>query len=170
MWICFRILSLKTKDTSASRWLFDFVKKSHFYFRYIWIFVFHSYPEFRIIHRIKRPLPDDNSISWRVSSWERAVCLLVFNKRVHNPLILLPGILVFGIILFKRQQQQQQHLQVSCNNIWNWIMWTEFVCLHNIIRVRLKHFIVSVYNHIKPEFEFLFERFDLVPSIKYCCI
>ena len=25
MWICFRILSLKTKDTSASSWLFDFV-------------------------------------------------------------------------------------------------------------------------------------------------
>ena len=25
MWICFRILSLKTKYTSASRWLFDFV-------------------------------------------------------------------------------------------------------------------------------------------------
>ena len=26
MWICFRILSLKTKDTSASNWLFDFVR------------------------------------------------------------------------------------------------------------------------------------------------
>jgi len=25
VWICFRILSLKTKDTSASSWLFDFV-------------------------------------------------------------------------------------------------------------------------------------------------
>ena len=28
-WICFRILSLKTKDTSASSWLFDFVSQNH---------------------------------------------------------------------------------------------------------------------------------------------
>ena len=30
MWICFRILSLKTKDTCASSWLFDFVSKRQF--------------------------------------------------------------------------------------------------------------------------------------------
>ena len=28
VWICFRILSLKTKDTSSSSWLFDFVAYS----------------------------------------------------------------------------------------------------------------------------------------------
>ena len=32
VWICFRLLSLKTKDTSASSWLFDFV--SYFLARY----------------------------------------------------------------------------------------------------------------------------------------
>ena len=167
--LCFVLSTVIAENAVSQRYVVEKTKKkSHSYFMWIWIFIFHSYTEFRITHRIKCTY--QSIVRWYFNMLKGFLmgegCFFVFNKRVHNPLILPPGILMFGIILFKRQQ----HFQVSCSDIWNWILWIEIICLHNITWERLKHSIVSFCSHITQEFEFLFEGFDLAPDINYCCI
>ena len=115
MWICFRILSLKTKDTSASSWLSDFVSyfrarykngnmwSCHFAFAlhcgYFFTFFTNQQPDLRLYFCLLHPFSYTHFLLYFWTSY-RFIDIFI-HTALHSHRLQLPNTSVHCLCLFK---------------------------------------------------------------------